>query len=73
VLVPNKTISLNDSCLYKAAKLLSKIDCDIPIAGLYAAEKKEFANLADFIDALDLLFVLGKVLIDQEHRVIKIA
>ena len=73
MLVPNKIISLDDSCLYRAAKLFSKLGDDISITELYASEKKGFTDLADFIDVLDLLFVLEKILFDQENGVIKIA
>jgi len=73
MLVPNKIISLDDSCLYRAAKLLSKLDNDISITDLYVSEKKLFKDLADFIDVLDLLFVLEKVILDFENEVIKIA
>lgn len=71
--MPNKIISLDDSCLYGAAKLLSKLDGDASIPELYASEKKWFTDLSDFIDALDLLFVLGHVYLDKKNGVLKIA
>lgn len=73
MLVPNKTISLDESCLYKAAKLLSKIDDGISVVDLYSFEKKIFYDLSDFIDAMGLLFILGKITLDQENGAIKIA
>jgi hypothetical protein len=73
MLTPNKTISLEESCLFRAVKLLSKIDGKVSIAELYSCEKKAFYDLADFIDALDLLFILGKISLDQENGIIKIA
>ena len=73
MLVPNKIISLDDSCFYKAAVLASKLDADISITELYESEKKWFNDLADFIDALDLLFVLGMISLNQENGKIKVA
>lgn len=71
MLVPNKIISLDESCLFRAAKLLSKIDNDIAVNELYLVEKKKFIDLSDFIDVLDLLFILGKINLDKENRIIK--
>lgn len=73
MLVPNKTISLNESCLYRSALLLSKLKDEISVIELYQAEKRMFLDLSDFIDVLDLLFVLGKVVLDEENGVIKYA
>ena len=73
MLVPNKTISINESCLYRSALLLSKLKDDISVIELYQAEKRMFLDLSDFIDVLDLLFVLGKVVLDEDNGVIKYA
>jgi len=71
MLVPNKTVSINESCIYRASLLLSKLDCDISVEELYCNQKKLFLDMADFIDALDLLFILGKIVLDEENGVIK--
>ena len=73
MLVPNKTISINESCLYLSALLLSKLKDEISVIELYQAEKRMFLDLSDFIDVLDLLFVLGKVVLDEDNGVIKYA
>lgn len=73
MLVPNKTISLNESCLYRAALLLSKLKDEISVIELYQAEKRMFLDLSDFIYVLDLLFVLDKVVLDEDNGVIKYA
>jgi len=73
MLVPNKIMPLGETCLYRAAKLLPKLEAEICITELYISEKKSFTDLADFIDVLDLLFVLDKIIIDQDNRIIKIA
>jgi hypothetical protein len=71
MLVPNKTVSINESCIYRASLLLSKIEGDISVEKLYCNQKKLFIDMADFIDVLNLLFILGKIVLDEENGVIK--
>lgn len=71
MLVPNKTISLNESCLYRATQLLSKMKDNMTVNELYLSEKKSFNDMSDFIDVLDLLYVLGKISFNKEGTVIK--
>jgi hypothetical protein len=71
MLVPNKTISINESCIYRASLLLSKLEGEISVEELYCNQKKLFIDMADYIDVLDILFVLGKIILDEEIGVIK--
>lgn len=71
MLVPNKTVSINESCIYRSSLLLSKLDGDISVEELYRNQRKLFIDMADYIDVLDLLFILGKVVLDEENGVIK--
>lgn len=71
--LPNKAVPLNESSLLKATKLLSKLETDTEIIQLYKKNKKLFLDIPDFIDALDLLFVLGKVNFNENSGVIYIA
>jgi hypothetical protein len=71
MLVPNKTISINESCLFRSAMLLSKLKNETSVIELYQAEKRMFLDMSDFIDVLDLLFILGKVVLDEDSGVIK--
>ncbi|WP_415888633.1 ABC-three component system middle component 7 [Neptuniibacter sp. SY11_33] len=71
MLVPNKTISINESCLFRSAILLSKLKTETSVIELYQAEKRMFLDMSDFIDVLDLLFILGKVVLDEDSGVIK--
>jgi hypothetical protein len=73
MLAPSKILSINDSSLYKAAKLGSMIDRDTDLIDLFERAKRDFRSLSDFIDALDLLFILGKIDLDHENGAIKIA
>jgi hypothetical protein len=71
MLVPNKVISISESCIYRSALLLQKINGEVSVDGLYQVEKKLFFDMSDFIDALSLLFVLGKIVLDEENGVVK--
>lgn len=71
--MPNKTISLPESCLYKSALLLSKINKSISVISLYEGNKKTFIDISDFIDALNLLYVLNKIDIDFDTGIVKYA
>jgi hypothetical protein len=71
MLVPNKTVSISESCIYRASLLLSKLESDISVEELYCNQKKLFVDMADYIDVLDLLFVLGKIVLEEENGIIK--
>jgi len=71
MLVPNKTVSINESCIYRASLLLSELEGDISVEELYCNQKKLFVDMADYIDVLDLLFVLGKIVLEEENGIIK--
>lgn len=71
MLVPNKTVSINESCIYRASLLLAKLEGNSSVEELYCNQKKLFIDMADFIDVLDLLFILGKIVLDEENGVIK--
>lgn len=61
MLVPNKTISIEESSLYKACQLLEIIESPIELIELYQTNKKLFLDISSYIDALDMLYVLGKI------------
>jgi len=73
MLVPNKVISINESGIFKAAKLLEKIENEILVTDLYTKFKRDFIDIPDYINALDILFILQKIDLDIENGVIKIA
>ncbi|WP_305976544.1 ABC-three component system middle component 7 [Rheinheimera baltica] len=59
--MPNKTISLEESSLYKACQLLEVLESPIELVELYQKNKKIFPDMSSYIDALDMLYVLGKI------------
>ncbi|CAK1756241.1 conserved hypothetical protein [Vibrio crassostreae] len=73
MIVPNKIISIDESVVFKAAKLLSKLDDTNDILELYSKNTKLFIDIPDYIEALDVLFVLKRIDLDLNNGVIKIA
>ncbi|MFV8412774.1 MULTISPECIES: ABC-three component system middle component 7 [Vibrio] len=73
MIVPNKIISIDESVVFKAAKLLSKLDDTNDVLDLYSKNKKLFFDIPEYIEALDVLFVLKKIDLDLNNGVIKIA
>jgi len=61
VLVPNKTISLEESSLYKACQILDALQSPIELVELYQVNKEKYSDIASYIDALDMLYILGKI------------
>lgn len=73
MIVPNKIISIDESVVFKAAKLLSKLDDINDVLELYSKNKKLFIDIPEYIEALDVLFVLKKIDLDLNNGVVKIA
>jgi len=59
--VPNKAIPLEESSLYKACQLLEVLESPIDLVELYQTNKKIFSDMSSYIDALDMLYILGKI------------
>ncbi|MBB1465027.1 hypothetical protein H5300_17110 [Vibrio sp. SG41-7] len=66
-------MSIDESVVFKAAKLLSKLDDNNDVLELYSKNKKLFVDIPDYIEALDVLFVLKKIYLDLDNGIIKIA
>ncbi|WP_063669144.1 ABC-three component system middle component 7 [Aliivibrio fischeri] len=73
MIVPNKIISIDESVVFKSAKLLSKLDDTNDVLDLYSKNKKLFLDIPEYIEVLDVLFVLKKIDLDLHNGVIKIA
>lgn len=73
MIMPNKIIAIDESGIYKAAKLMSKIDGDVEVTELYIKNKTLFSDIPDYIETLDILFALKRINFDLNNGVIKIA
>ena len=73
MILPNKIISLEESCLPKAAKLLENLQDNDSVQSVYRLNKNIFFDISEFIDALDLLFILKKIDVNFTTGVIRLA
>lgn len=71
MLFPNKLSSFQDSDLKKTIFILRVIEKQnkIKILSLYNKIKNDFDNIDEYINALDILFVLGKINLEEEDIV----
>ena len=62
MILPNKLISFQDCILAKTVYILEKIsDSDFSVIGLYEQVETHFEDLNEYMLALDVLYVLGKI------------
>lgn len=72
MILPNKLISFQDCILAKTVYILKKIsDSDFSVIGLYEQVETHFEDLNEYMLALDVLYVLGKIKYNEELQVIQ--
>lgn len=69
--LPSKITSYKESALSKFPPILAVLqNADTGILPLYEAAMKHFTSIEEFLDALDCLFALHKVIYDAEREVL---
>lgn len=72
MILPNKLISFQDCILAKTVYILEKIsDSNFSVIGLYEQVETHFEDLNEYMLALDVLYVLGKIEYNEELQVIQ--
>lgn len=71
MIVPTKFTRLSDTALATAAQLLPRTSQSIGILQLYHDTASDTIDLDRFLLALDILYVLGRVEIDIERKLIR--
>jgi len=71
MIVPSKFTSLDQSILGKLSHLIVDDVDEISLMELLELRLKKFSDIGEFIMALDTLFVLGRVEIDEKRGVLK--
>ena len=72
MILPNKLISFQDCILAKTVYILEKIsDSDFSVIGLYEQVETHFEDLNEYMLALDVLYVLGKIKYKEGLQVIQ--
>lgn len=71
--LPSKVTDYRDSVLMRFPKVLRELD-KYPLTpqALFRRTKRSFANVGEFVETLDCLFILDKIQIDEETGVIQI-
>lgn len=70
MITPNKVVTLKESALGKAKHILSEGPEQILVSTLYQNVSNKFDSIDQFLLTLDLLYVLGRIDINQETRMI---
>lgn len=69
--LPSKITSYKECVLSKFTPILNILENeDVAILPLYSATKKQFTDIEEFMDTLDCLFALGKIVLNEERGVI---
>lgn len=69
--LPGKIISYRESALSKFPPILAVLQhSDIGIFALYEATEKYFTNVEEFMDTLDCLFALHKIIYNTDREVL---
>lgn len=71
MILPNKVIRYKSSIFPKLLLILNTIQYqDINIIDLYSKLKKDFEDLDQFFSTLDVLFLLGRVKLDDKTGIL---
>ena len=72
MILPNKLVSFKECILSKTICILNALNTsDSPVSELFLQVKDSFEDVAEFIIALDVLFVLDCIVYDENLKVIK--
>lgn len=69
MILPNKAIRLEESALSRASTIL-RVETPISLVELFEEVSDEFDSPQQFMLALDLLFVLGKINLDMDTGIV---
>jgi hypothetical protein len=70
MIIPSKFTSFGESALGKITELLDYGTAEIKITVLYHLKSDKFECIDHFLYALDVLYVLGKIDIDLDKKVV---
>lgn len=72
MILPNKLISFQDCILSKTVYILEEIsDSNFSVIRLYEQVEIHFEDISEYIHALDVLYVLGKIKYNEELQTIQ--
>lgn len=65
MILPNKSLPFKRTVIFKMISILDVDFEQMPVSELYKKTKNKFDNLDEFVCALDVLYVLDKVEINE--------
>lgn len=69
--LPSKITSYKESVLSKFTPILNILENeDVAVLPLYSVTKNQFTDIEEYMDTLDCLFALGKIVLKEERGVI---
>lgn len=71
MIVPNKMTPLDDSILGKIGYLIVDNEHEMKLVDLLELRLRKFSDIAEFLLALDALYVLGKIDFDEKKGIIR--
>ncbi|WP_299492355.1 ABC-three component system middle component 7 [uncultured Shewanella sp.] len=71
MITPSKTIPLKESIIFKMTYILDVEFEETSLSEIYKKTKAKFIDLEEFIYAIDILFVLGKIEVNLDLGKVK--
>ena len=71
MITPNKMIPLDKSILGKLSNLLLDDIDEVKVSELLELRLRKFSDIGEFVLALDVLFALGRIEIDEKRGVLR--
>jgi len=71
MITPNKFISFDESVLSKLETILDVGSDEIEIGRLYEVTSEKFDEIDQFMYAIDILYILGRIEVDFANRIVK--
>lgn len=66
MITPNKFVSLNESVIGRLEVIIEKLHQTTTVNELYASTAKSFRNIDEFVYAMDVLYILGRIKVDLQ-------
>jgi len=74
VIFPDKLVSFQDSIIAKSVYILKELqNNELVVSDLFIATKEYFEDVSEFLLALDTLYLLGKINLNDKSQVIQYA
>ena len=74
MIFPDKLVSFQDSIIAKSVYILKELqNNELVVSDLFIATKEYFEDVSEFLLALDTLYLLGKINLNDKSQVLQYA